>query len=74
MTNIAYKNSKSALKFVYSENNALSIIFQNNDILIGILGEFNNNLKDLERIADTKIYSRGNSILIKSDPEINNLV
>ena len=74
MTNIAYKNSKSALKFVYSENNALSIIFQNNDTLIGILGEFNNNLKELERIADTKIYSRGNSILVKSDPEKNNLV
>ncbi len=74
MTNIAYKNSKSALKFVYSENNALSIIFQNNDILIGILGEFNNNLKELERIVDTKIYSRGNSILVKSDPEKNNLV
>ena len=74
MTNIAYKNSKSALKFVYSENNALSIIFQNNDILIGILGEFNNNLKELEKIVDTKIYSRGNSILVKSDPEKNNLV
>ena len=74
MTNIAYKNSKSALKFVYSENNALSIIFQNNDILIGILGEFNNNLKELEKIVDTKIYSRGNSILVKSDPEKNDLV
>ena len=74
MSNIAYKNSKSELKFVYSENNALSIIFQNNDILIGILGEFNNNLKELERITKTKIYSRGNSILVKSDPEKNDLV
>ena len=74
MTNIAHRNSKSALKFVYSENNALSIIFQNNDILIGILGEFNNNLKELERITETKIYSRGNSILVKSEPEKNNLV
>ena len=74
MSNIAYKNSKSELKFVYSENNALSIIFQNNDILIGILGEFNNNLKELERITETKIYSRGNSILVKSNPEKNDLV
>ena len=74
MGNIAYKNSKSDLKFVYSENNALSIIFQNNDILIGIVGEFNNNLKELEKITETKIYSRGNSILVKSDPEKNNLV
>ena len=74
MGNTAYKNSKSDLKFVYSENNALSIIFQNNDILIGIVGEFNNNLKELEKITETKIYSRGNSILVKSDPEKNNLV
>ncbi len=74
MSNIAYKNLKSELKFVYSKNNALSIIFQNNDILIGIVGEFNNNLKELERITKTKIYSRGNSILVKSDPEKNDLV
>ena len=74
LSNIAYKNLKSELKFVYSENNALSIIFQNNDILLGIVGEFNNNLKELERITETKIYSRGNSILVKSDPEKNDLV
>ncbi len=74
MVNIAYKNSKSELKFVYSENNTLSIIFQNNDILLGILGEFNNNLKDLEKITETKIYSRGNSILVKSNFKKNNLV
>ena len=74
MSNTAYKNSKADLKFVYSENNSLSIIFQNNSILIGILGEFNNNLKELEKITETKIYSRGNSILVKSDPEKNNLI
>ena len=74
MSNIAYKNLKSELKFVYSKNNALSIIFQNNDILIGIVGEFNNNLKELERITKPNIYSRGNSILVKSDPEKNDLV
>ena len=43
MRDIAYKNSKSELKFVYSENNTLSIIFQNNDLLLGVVGEFNNN-------------------------------
>jgi len=74
LRDIAYKNSKSELKFVYSENNVLNIVFQNNDILSGIVGEFNNNLKELERITETKIYSRGNSILVKSDPEKNDLV
>ena len=64
----------SELKYVYSENNTLSIIFQNNDLLLGVAGEFNNNLKELEKITNTKLYSRGNSILVKSDPEKNNLI
>ena len=68
------KNISTELKFVYSENNTLSIIFQNNDLLFGVAGEFNNNLKELEKITKTSLYSRGNSILVKSDPEKNNLV
>ena len=64
----------SELKFVYSENNTLSIIFQNNDLLLGVAGEFNNNLKELEKITDTNLYSRGNSILVKSDSGKNDLV
>jgi len=59
---------------VYSENNTLSIIFQNNDLLLGVAGEFNNNLKELEKITETNLYSRGNSILVKSDAEKNNLI
>ncbi len=74
MNNIAQKNLRSELKFVYSENNSLSIIFQKNDLLLGVVGEFNNNLKELEKITETNIYSRGNSILVKSDPEKNDLV
>ena len=62
------------LKFVYSENDTLSIIFQNNELLLGVVGEFNNNLKELERLTQTNIYSRGNSILIKSDPKKNDLI
>ena len=74
MSNLRKKNIISELKFVYSENNTLSIIFQNNDLLLGVAGEFNNNLKELEKITQTSLYSRGNSILVKSDPEKNNLV
>jgi len=62
------------LKFVYSDNDTLSIIFNNNEILMGVVGEFNNNLKELEKITDTKIYSRGNSILVKSSSTKNELV
>ena len=66
MNNVSYKKAINDLKFVYSENNTLSIIFKNNDKLMGVVGEFNNNLKELEKITDTSIYSRGNSILVKS--------
>ena len=74
MSNSANIKKKSDLKFVYSENNALSIIFQSNELLLGIVGEFNSNIKELERITETNIYSRGNSILVKSDPKKNNII
>ena len=74
MSNIAQRNLKTELKYVYSGNNTLNIIFQNNELLLGVVGEFNNNLKELERITETSIYSRGNSILVKSDTVKNNLV
>ena len=74
MSNLNKKNFISELKFVYSENNTLNIIFQNNDLLLGVAGEFNNNIKELEKLTNTSLYSRGNSILVKSDPEKNNIV
>ena len=74
MNRILKNKIQSNLKFVYSGNDTLSIIFQNNDILLGVVGEFNNNLKELEKITKTNIYSRGNSILIKSNPTKNELV
>mgnify|MGYP001301685589 CR=1 FL=1 len=74
MSNVSYKKVIDDLKFVYSENNTLSIIFKNNDILMGVVGEFNNNIKELEKITETSIYSRGNSILVKSTPKKNDIV
>ena len=74
MSNIVHKKIGSKLKFVYSPNDALSVIFQNNNLLLGVVGEFNSNLKELEKITKTSIYSRGNSILIKSNPKKNELV
>ena len=73
MNNTVKKKINSTLKFVYSDNNTLSVIFHDNDLLMGVVGEFNENLKQLEEIADTNLYSRGNSILIKSTPEKNEI-
>ena len=74
MKSLTKKNIKTSLKFVYSENDSLSVIFQDNDLLMGVAGEFNKNLKELEKVTNSNIYSRGNSILIKSDPKKNELV
>jgi len=68
------KNINSSLKFVYSDNNSLSVIFHDNDLLMGVAGEFNKNLKDLEKMTQSNLYSRGNSILIKSNPENNEII
>ena len=74
MNNLLLNKLNKDLKFVYSDNDTLSIIFSNNEILMGVVGEFNNNLKELEKITETKIYSRGNSILVKSSSTKNELV
>ena len=74
MSGIAKKKINSSLKFVYSDNNSLSVIFHDNDLLMGVAGEFNKNLKELEKITQSSLYSRGNSILIKSNPENNELL
>ena len=68
------KNFDINLKFVYSDNNTLSVIFHDNDLMMGVVGEFNKNLKELEKITKSDLYSRGNSILIKSSPNKNELV
>ena len=74
MSTSTNKNFDNNLKFVYSENNTLSVIFHDNDLLMGVVGEFNKNLKELEKITNSNLYSRRNSILIKSTPDKNEIV
>ena len=74
MSGTVKKDIQTSLKFVYSENNTLSVIFHDNNLLMGIVGEFNKNLKELEKITGASLYSRGNSILIKSTTEKNEIV
>ena len=67
-------NLKSKIKFVYSDNESISVIFQDNSLLMGVVGEFNENLKQLEKITGTSLYFRGNSIIIKSDQKKNEVI
>ena len=61
---ITLKKLSSDLKFVYSDNDSISVIFKNNDLLMGVVGEFNSNLQELEKITNTNLYFRGNSIIL----------
>ena len=74
MKNILEKKHNQNLKFVYSENNNLSIIFQSNELLSNVVGEFNSNIKELEKITNTNIYTRGNSISVKGSGKENEII
>ena len=74
MKNILEKKLNQYVKFVYSENNNLSIIFQSNELLSNIVGEFNSNIKELENITKTNIYTRGNSISVKGSNKENEII
>ena len=74
MSNLIKKGTNSSLKFVYSDNNSISVIFPDNNLLMGVVGEFNKNLKELEKVSESNLFSRGNSILIKSNSKKNEIV
>ena len=50
MNNTVSKKINSTLKFIYSDNNSLSVIFYDNDLLMGVVGEFNENLKNSKKL------------------------
>ena len=62
------------LKIVYSDNNSISLVFQNNKTLMGGVGELDSNLKELEKLSGSNIYFRGNSIIVKGNQKSNELI
>ena len=44
-----------------------NIIVTNNEMLISIVGQFDQNLKSLSKLTDTKVFFRGNSITCKGN-------
>ena len=62
------------VSITYGADNSINVNIFNNQILMGIVGSFDNNLKELEKISGSKIYFRGNSIAIKGKKNANEKV
>ena len=58
------KNNKE-ISVTYADDDSININIYDNQILMEVVGTFDNNLKELERFTGSKIYFRGNSIAIK---------
>ena len=67
MSEISKLNQSFILKKIDSET--INVQIASNEMLMTIVGEFNQNLKELERITGTKIFFRGNSITCKGKDE-----
>ena len=68
------KRNDREVSITYGPNNSININIFNNKILMEIVGSFDNNLKELEKISGSKIYFRGNSISIKGNRNANEKV
>ena len=67
-------NNDKEVSIIYGNDNSINVNIFNNKILMEIVGSFDSNLKELERISGSKIYFRGNSIAIKGEKSANKKV
>ena len=51
------------------DQNTVNISINNNEMLLAIVGQFDQNLKNLSKLTNTDVYFRGNSITCKGDRE-----
>jgi len=58
----------------YSSDGTISVNIKNNEVLANISGELDKNFKLIEEKVGSKIYFRGNSIIIKGNPTKNKKV
>ncbi len=63
MSELINANQKFSIKKIDKETIVVNIY--DNDILAAIIGEFNENLKKLEKLTSTSIFYRGNTITVK---------
>ena len=51
------------------DNKTTNIQVSNNEMLVSIVGQFDQNLKQLSKLANTNVFFRGNSITCKGNPK-----
>jgi len=51
------------------DNKTVNVSIMNNEVLMAIVGQFDQNLKSLSKLTNTNVYFRGNSITCKGDKE-----
>ena len=61
------KNLDKEISVKKIDNETVNVKIFNNDILMSIVGEFNKNLIQIEKLTKTKLYFRGNSITVKGN-------
>ena len=67
MSEISKLNHNLNIKKIDKET--INIQVTDNEMLLSIVGEFDKNLKDLERLTNTNIFFRGNSVTCKGKKE-----
>ena len=67
MSKLENLNQTYSLKKVDGET--INFKIHDNEVLISVVGEFNKNLNELEKLTRTKVFFRGNSITIKGNKD-----
>ncbi len=72
MSEISIVEQNCIIKKIDKETTNITIL--NNNLLISLVGEFNQNLIELEKLTNTTIFFRGNSITVKGKKDRTLLV
>ena len=67
MSKLENLNQTYSLKKVDGET--INFKIHDNEVLISVVGEFNKNLNEVEKLTKTKVFFRGNSITIKGNKD-----
>ena len=63
------KNLEKQILIKKIDSKTLNIKIFDNKMLMAVVGEFNNNLNELEKLTNTQLFFRGNSITAKGDKD-----